>query len=194
MIETTRRHLYLAGFMGTGKSVIGREVARRLGWGFIDLDDFIVALCHRTIPQIFELEGEAVFRNLEARALRLAVVSPHSVISLGGGTPLRQGNANIIRATGRTWYLMARTDVIWDRVRFESSRRPLLRALLRSPVAAGATVEDFRAVADPLLQSRNTAYSQIADFELDTSDGTVGSLAARIVEQFEMTSRRGLQG
>jgi len=192
MFETTRRHLYLAGFMGTGKSTIGREVARRLGWGHVDLDEFITSLCHRSIADIFESEGEPAFRIIEARALRLAVMSPHSVISLGGGTPIRRDNANIIRSTGRCWLLKAGLDVIWERVRQAESRRPLLSGISRGKDANGSTLQDFVMVVEPLLQRRMESYAQIADSVLDTSAGSADFLAGKIVDEFNAIVSRGV--
>lgn len=193
MFETTRRHLYLAGFMGTGKTAIGRAVAAKLGWGFIDLDEFIISICNQSIPEIFANEGEVVFRDLESRALRLAVISPHSVISLGGGTPIRRGNASIIRATGRCWLLTADLKVIWERVRSEASRRPLLSEIPRSSDIDGPSFEDFRASVEPLIRTRNDAYAGIADFTVDTSVGSIEKVSSRIVDEFNSGIARGIE-
>jgi shikimate kinase len=191
MFETTRRHIYLAGFMGTGKSTIGREVARRLGWGHVDLDEYITSKCHRSIADIFESEGEHSFRIIEARALRLAVISPHSVISLGGGTPIRRDNARIIKSTGRCWLLKAELAVIWERVRHAESRRPLLAGILRGKEAERPTLQDFEAVVSPLLERRMMAYSQVADSVIDTSAGSVDHLAGTIVDEYNAIVNRG---
>lgn len=193
MFETTRRHLFLAGFMGTGKSAIGREVAARLGWGFVDLDQLVVTLCHRSIPEIFEHEGEDAFRNYESRALRLAVISPHSVIALGGGTPMRRGNANIIRATGRTWLLTAKVEVIWARVRHETSQRPLLAGIAGASGPEGPTRDEFRGVIEPLMRAREEAYSRISDHVLDSSDKPIGDLADQILDEFTTSAISGVR-
>lgn len=184
MIETTRRHIFLAGFMGTGKTTIGRIVANRLGCGFIDLDAFIESMCHRRVRDIFRVEGEPVFRDYEARALRLASVSPHSVIALGGGTPLRRANAHVIRATGRTWLLTATLEAIWLRVRDGIESRPLIAGSAGARKGSDLTFEEFASIARPLLESRRPAYDAIASFTIDTSRDPADSVAARIVEQF----------
>ncbi len=191
MLETTRRHVFLAGFMGTGKTVVGREVAQRLGWGFIDLDEFIVSICRHTIPEIFQTEGEVSFRDSESRALRLAVISPHSVIALGGGTPMRQANANIVCATGRCWLLTASWDVIWQRVYGEVARRPMLAPLASRSGTDGPGLEEFRAFAGPLMEQRDAAYKGIADHSLDTSVGSIENLAMRIVDETTLGVSRG---
>lgn len=182
MFETTRRHVFLAGFMGTGKTAVGRALADRLGWGFIDLDEMIESASHKPIPAMFRVEGEEAFRNFESRALRLAVTSPHSVIALGGGTPLRKGNASIIRATGRTWLLTATWDVIWKRVRYNLNERPLLAKLILELGEKEPTLEQFIAFATPILDSRVDAYRQVADYTLDTSNSSVDELAGNIVK------------
>lgn len=182
MFETTRRHIFLAGFMGTGKTAVGRALADRLGWGFIDLDEMIESTCHRSIPEIFRIDGAEAFRNYESRALRLAVISHHSVIALGGGTPLRKGNANIIRATGRTWLLTATWDVIWERVRIRLPERPLLAGLIRESPEKEPTLAQFVAYATPILDGRAEAYRQVADYTLDTSKSPVDELAGNIVK------------
>lgn len=185
MFETTRRHIFLTGFMGTGKSAIGRAVASKLGWGFIDLDGLIESMCHRSVPEIFRLEGETAFRNYESRALRLAVISPHSVIALGGGTPLRQDNANIIRATGRVWHLTASWDAIWNRVRASLDGRPMLADVSRITAGREPSLQEFVAFAEPMLDSRDVAYRRVADHTIDTSDITVDQLARTIAENIQ---------
>jgi len=186
LFETTRRHLFLAGFMGTGKTVVGGAVAKRLGWAFIDLDDMIVSLCQRSIPDIFRLEGEDAFRLHEARALRLAVISHHSVIALGGGTPMLTPNANIIRATGRCWLLTASCTDIWARVRGNLAERPLLSELVSSSGAGQAQFERFLAIVQPVMQQRKRAYSLVADHELATSGLSIEELAQRITNEFHL--------
>lgn len=182
MFETTRRHIFLTGFMGTGKSAVGRAVAAKLGWSFVDLDEFIESMCRRSIPEIFRIEGETAFRNYESRALRLIVISPHSVIALGGGTPLRQDNANIIRATGRAWHLTASWEAIWERVRPHLGDRPMLADLIRISDVREPSLQEFIAFAKPILDSREVAYRRIAEHTVDTSDATLDQLARTIVE------------
>ena len=182
MFETTRRHIFLAGFMGTGKTAVGRALADRLGWGFIDLDEMIESACHRSIPDIFRLDGEEAFRNYESRALRLAVISPHSVIAIGGGTPLRKDNANVIRATGRTWLLTATWEVIWRRVSADLNARPVFAQLARELGGSQPTLEQFAAFAAPILERRAEAYRVVADHTLDTSKSPVDELTENIMK------------
>lgn len=190
MFETTRRHLFLAGFMGTGKTAVGRLVAQRLGWTFIDLDEMVESLQHRSIADIFKIEGEEAFRLHESRALRLAVISPHSVIALGGGTPLANANANIISATGRCWLLTASLEQIWERIQSEVALRPLLTSVAQSGNVDLTGYEGFIAVAGPLAEKRNQAYLRVADHTLDTTGKSVDLLAKQIVDEFEFNTAK----
>lgn len=168
--------------MGTGKSAVGRAVAAKLGWSFIDLDEFVESMCHRSIPELFRIEGETAFRKYESRALRLTVISPRSVIALGGGTPLRLANASIIRATGWAWHLTASWDVIWNRVRANLGVRPMLAEVIRNTGVREPSLQEFIALAQPMLDSREVAYRRIADHTIDTSDKTIDQLARTIAE------------
>ncbi|HWO58251.1 MAG TPA: shikimate kinase [bacterium] len=190
MFETTRRHIYLAGFMGTGKTAVGERLAARLGWHFIDLDAMIVALRHRGIPEIFRSEGESGFRHLESRALRLAAVSPHTVIALGGGTPLRPANVNVVRATGRCWLLTAEPGAIWDRVRHTLAERPLLADVTTLSGDDAARRRRFEEVIAPLLAERRAAYERIADFTIDTTRLSVDEVVSRIESDFHAATQR----
>ncbi len=184
MFDTSRRHILLAGFMGTGKSAVGRALAKRLDCGSVDLDEMITSLCRRSISDIFKLEGEATFRQHESRALRLAVISPHSVIALGGGTPLLPANANIIRATGRCWLLTAAWEAIWERVRGNIAERPILAEFAQMLQTDEMQYEDFVRAAKAVLEKRSYAYAHVADHVIDTSGRTIDDVARQIVEEF----------
>ena len=106
---SNRRRVFLLGFMGAGKTTIGRRVAGRLGWTFTDLDETIAARQQRSISRIFADEGEAAFRQYERAALEevLAVTAERSaVIALGGGTMAQPGNNKLVQdANGITVWL-----------------------------------------------------------------------------------------
>lgn len=143
--------IYLTGFMGSGKSTVGRRLANDLSWAFVDLDETIKARVGFSIPRIFSERGESGFRELESRCLRLeAEREEPAVIATGGGAVLDVGNRQLMDASGLTFWLHPSFEVISARLS-ESSRakRPLFsdeekaRALYRQrlPVYRTATHE-----------------------------------------------------
>jgi len=148
--------LYLTGFMGSGKTTIGRLVADRLGWDFIDLDTEIEAGEGATIAQIFELRGEAEFRRLETGMLqkvmgKIARVAP-SVVALGGGTFAQPVNRDMLTGHGISVWLDCPLETIEERIG-EAGLRPLAR-----------DAQQFRR----LYAERRPAYEQ-ADFRVDAN-------------------------
>ena len=180
-ISYGKRHLYLAGFMGTGKSAVGNLVARKLQRIFYDLDDVVVDMTNRSVDQIFRVEGETAFRQYEAKALRSIVVSAGAVIALGGGAPTIPVVADIMRQTGRTVLLTADWPAIWRRIKDDGSR-PLV-----SPVTGDSGPESperferFVAHADLIWQSRLSLFHAVADWTIDTSELACEEVADQIV-------------
>jgi len=97
--------LFLTGFMGSGKTSVGRILAARLGWGFVDLDEEIERRAGMSVRRIFETQGEGEFRRLEGEALRQAVERDEVVVATGGGTVAFEGNARLLHAAGVTVWL-----------------------------------------------------------------------------------------
>ena len=156
----------LAGFMGSGKSTVGREIARHLGRQFIDLDRAIERLAGQAISRIFEESGEDGFRDWEHAALReQAECSPGTrdiVLALGGGTYAFERNRDLLRSFAVTIWLDSDPETLWERVR-DASHRPLAQdreAFLR------------------LHASRQESYAK-ADFRIDAS-GSPEEIATRI--------------
>jgi shikimate kinase len=155
--------LYLVGFMGSGKSTVGRGVARHLGWRFADLDEDVEAKAQMPISRIFETEGEDSFRKLETEMLRWRVQDIARgvpwVIALGGGCFAREDNFDIIQNHGISIWLDAPLEMIFARVA-GSTHRPLAK-----------DPEQFR----HLYEERRPAYER-ADFRIEIGPG--GSPAA----------------
>lgn len=126
-----QRRLYLIGFMGSGKTYIGRRLAGALHLPFLDLDDYLEVRTGRSISRIFEEEGEAAFRSLEAAALRDTERYAAAVIACGGGTPCYRDNMHWMNAHGVTIYLRTPVTLLVDRLIDETAHRPLLRGLDR---------------------------------------------------------------
>jgi shikimate kinase len=141
--------VFLIGYRGTGKSIVGRRVAQALGWRALDMDETIEASQGRTIRQIFEAEGEAAFRRLEAALLREISGGTQQVIATGGGIVLDVGNRRLLRASGHVVWLTADARCLWQRIQADpgsGQRRPDLS------VGGLAEVEELLRVREPLYR------------------------------------------
>ncbi len=121
--------IYLIGFMGSGKSTIGRNLANKLGWSFVDLDRKIEATTGKTIAEIFSAYGEEWFRNVESEVLRSVGSLSDTVISTGGGAPCHGDNMDFMIETGLTIYLKMSAEQLKRRLANSSGERPLLKGL-----------------------------------------------------------------
>ena len=129
----------LTGFMGSGKTTVGRILADALGCPFLDLDDLIVKKAGKSIPDIFAQDGEPAFRQLEARLLRQTVEKygeSTAVLSLGGGAILAPASAMLVHEKTVCIYLRATLDTLLSRLAGESAGRPLADASLAERLAA----------------------------------------------------------
>ena len=159
--------LVLTGFMGSGKTTVGREVARRLGWPFVDLDEQIESRAGSTVREIFESHGEKHFRELERQALGLALELDPLVLAAGGGTLTHPASLEEARAGSVIVWLHPSFATIVRRV---GGRGKESRPMFRDEAAALA-----------LYRERLAAYST-ADLTVDISDGESPSeVASRIL-------------
>lgn len=158
-------NIVLIGFMGTGKSAVGRNLARRLDARHLDTDAEIEREAGRAIPQIFADEGEAVFRARESALLsslappELGAGGSSLILSTGGGTPLRAENVALLRRIGLVVWLRPSPETILARVHKDLHERPLLASHAADPLGR------IRA----LLAEREAHYAEAADYQLDTS-------------------------
>jgi shikimate kinase len=127
-LPQTLRRIVLTGFMGAGKSTIGRLLAERLAWEFLDLDAHIEARTGTTIPEIFSRHGESHFRRKESAALASALSRTSTVLALGGGAPEEITNRLLIEQTPSTLaiFLDAPFPVLFDRCMLQEIGRPVL--------------------------------------------------------------------
>jgi shikimate kinase len=127
-LDPSLQRLILTGFMGAGKSTIGRLLAARLGWDFLDLDAHLEQRTGTTIAEIFALHGEARFRRLESSALASALSLRNTVIALGGGTPEGLTNRLLLEQTPGTLtvFLDAPFPILFDRCVLQDIARPIL--------------------------------------------------------------------
>lgn len=143
--------LFLIGYMASGKTTLGRALARRIGYNFIDLDFYIEQRYRKRIPEIFAELGEERFRDLEARMLREAGEFCDTVVSCGGGTPCFGDNMDYMLSAGTTVWLDSTVERICERIKVAKSRRPLLE---------GKNDEELRQFVEAHLAERLPYYSR----------------------------------
>lgn len=161
-------HVFLVGFMCSGKSTVGRLLAPLLDRPFLDLDRLIEAEVGPLVP-FFAREGEAAFRALETRMLREALPREPAVIATGGGTPCTPGNMDVMRAGGTVVLLDVTMDALMPRVERAGGDRPLLLGL------RGA---ELRERVSSLLADREGCYAK-ADITV-YADDPPSQVAARV--------------
>ena len=161
------RTIVLAGFMGTGKSSVGRRLAARLGREFVDTDALIERDAGTSITRIFADRGEAEFRAREKRAVAVAVGEDGRVVAVGGGAILDGENLAAMKAGGPVVCLTARPEIVLARVAHDTGR-----PLLQGP----QPLETIRG----LMAERADAYAQ-ADVTIDTSDLTPDEVVERLL-------------
>lgn len=144
--------IFLVGFMGSGKTTLGRPLATRLNYDFIDLDRAIETGEGRTISEIFATDGEAHFRALERKYLERVIAQyKTAVISTGGGTPCFGENMALMNAHGITVYLKIAPRMLANR---------LLAAKVRRPLVEGKSPEELLRYIEETLTERETYYGQ----------------------------------
>jgi shikimate kinase len=163
-------NVILVGFMGAGKSSVGRILARRLGRCFVETDDLIIAKEGVSIPEIFATKGEAYFRAAEDEALELLTLKRGEVIATGGGLPCREGRPAALRALGTVVWLSGDFDTLYDRA-LRGGDRPML---------AGRTREDVAR----LYRSREPFYCE-ADLAVETTVLGPDQVAARVLHALQ---------
>lgn len=180
--ETVTRMLpnfVLIGFMGCGKSTIGRRLAGLTGHRFLDTDDAIVDAHHLSIPDIFSQLGEERFRDLEEKVIEDLVGVAGIVLSSGGGAILRESNRDALKKIGIVIWLDADPEILFERAT-RTSKRPLLNT------------EDPRKTFDSLLATRRQIYESLADVHFDSTHTEQDEVARKVLEEaMRFRSRRG---
>lgn len=122
------KNIILVGYMGCGKTTVGKNLARVCEWSFVDTDEWIEEQQGRSISEIFASDGEAAFRDMETAVLRemLAGKKEGFILSTGGGMPVREENRALLKQIGRVFYLQAEPETIYERVKGDTTR-PLLQ-------------------------------------------------------------------
>jgi len=163
----------LVGLPGSGKSTVGRQLARRLQLPFFDSDHVIEERLGYSIREAFERDGEAYFRDMEEAVLDELSQNPRAVISTGGGAVLRPGTRQRLHSRGQVVYLKSTPDELFRRLRHDVNR-PLLQ--VADPLTR---LRDLYTVRDPL-------YRETAHFVIETGRPSVGTLVNMIVMQLDL--------
>lgn len=145
------RSIILLGYMCSGKTTVGRPLAKVLGCRFYDLDWYIEERFHKRIPQMFAEDGEDVFRRREANMLREVAEFEDIVLSLGGGAPCHSGNMEYMNQVGTTIYLQATTETLQKHISLSRGVRPLLK---------DKSGDELQAFIEEQLKEREPYYLQ----------------------------------
>ena len=154
----------LTGFMGSGKSTVGRLLADALGCPFLDLDDLIVKKAGKSIPQIFAEDGEPAFRRLEARLLRQTVekyAETTAVLALGGGAVTTPASASLLHEKSVCIYLRATLDTLQSRLAGETAGRPLADDAMASRLAEREPI--YEETAHVIIDTDGLSPDEVAD-------------------------------
>lgn len=149
----------LIGYMGAGKTTVGKALAADLGLTLYDLDWYITMRYHRSVPEIFAERGEEGFRDLERRMLHEVAEFENVVVSCGGGTPCFYDNMEYMNSLADTVYLKADPEVLAQHLKMGKGKRPLIE---------GKTPEELETYIQESLQAREPYYSQ-AKYTIDIS-------------------------
>lgn len=151
-------NIVLIGFMGCGKSTVGKKLAEKLNYCFCDVDRVIERDNKKSISEIFETHGEEYFRELETKTVKELITTVNNcIVSVGGGLPIKEGNREVLKELGTVVFLKVRKETILKRLEFDKSR-PLLAS------------EDKEKKIDELLQFREPIYTAAADIIVEVDD------------------------
>ena len=178
-----RPNIFITGFSGTGKSSVGLDVARRLGWRFVDTDDLIVERARKPIERIFAEDGEAEFRRLERECLAAVAGGERQVVSTGGGICEDRRNRELMEANGIVVCLEARPETIHARLEAEQQE-----------AGANTAVRPMLAGSDPLerirsLKAKRQFNYTLAHWTVHTDGLSVGEAAQEVVEAWNVLSK-----
>ncbi len=164
------KHIILIGFMGSGKSTLGKKLSGEFELPFVDMDEYIERKEGRTISTIFAEDGEAYFRSLETEVLEELLGSDEKkIVSLGGGTPLRAENRELMKQGGYSIFLKVDPEEAYNRLKGDT-HRPLLQ------------VENPRERICDLLGIRNPVYEGAADYVLSEQKKSVDEIMTELIK------------
>ena len=163
-------HVILIGFMGAGKSTVGRCLSKKTSWSLFDTDQLIEEQAGMSISRIFEIRGEEEFRRLETETIRYLMDKEEDwILSAGGGMPLRQENRILLRSAGQVVYLKVHPETVLCRLRGDTTR----------PLLAGGNV---RKKVEELLGWRGPIYEEAAHVTVRADDRSPEDIAEEIMD------------
>lgn len=168
-MKKKKNNIILIGFMGAGKSSVGTYLANALSMKFVDTDNEIEKRCQMTISEMFKSKGEEVFRLMETNLLsEYQETLNQTVLSTGGGMPLRKENARLLREVGFVIFLKTSKEVTYQRLKSDTTR-PLLQC--ENPLGA----------IEQMLKIRVPIYEACADMVLETKDKSIDKIVQEII-------------
>jgi shikimate kinase len=170
-------NLILVGMMGSGKTTMGRSLARHLGKTFVDSDEEIIKRTGVTIPHVFDVEGEAGFRVRETTAIADIVQRDNIVLATGGGAVLAEQNRALLQLNGIVIYLKASVHDLWQRTRHDRNR-PLLQ-----------TADPYAKLAE-LHHLRDPIYQEVADIVVLSGKRSVHALMLHLVDEINLLKEK----
>lgn len=160
-MENRRENIYLIGPRASGKSSVGRALAARLDWNFLDMDEEIVSRAGRSISAIVAAQGWEGFRREESSLLREIKDGEKLIVATGGGIVERERNREILQKAGKVFFLSGDVAVFKDRLRRDDDRE------MRPSLSQLGSADEF----DRIMQKRLPLYFQCADYVLDANSG-----------------------
>lgn len=151
------KNIILIGYMGSGKTTVGKKLVKLMGYTFLDTDELIEQQQGRTISEIFAADGEEAFREMETKLLEqmLEEKKEQLVISTGGGMPLREENRTLLAGLGAVFYLKLEPETVYSRIK-DDTKRPLLQC--DNPLAR---IKEMLAVRGPIYESATQNIIQV---------------------------------
>lgn len=175
-MQNSTNNIFLVGLMGSGKTTIGRSLAKKLNLRFLDADQEIETRTGASIPLIFEIEGEASFRQREADVIRDLTAQQGIVLATGGGAVLNETSRQLLRERGTVIYLRASVASILQRTSHDKNR-PLLKTA------------DPRAKIEALSRERAPLYQEVAHIIIETGRPNVHSVVQNILTQLQSNTK-----
>lgn len=170
-------NVYLIGFMGTGKSTVARNLAKKYHFHVAEMDEEIAEKEKKSIPQIFSEYGEAYFRNIETEYLKELQTVKNKVVSCGGGVFLREENVKLMKKSGEVVLLTASPEVIYERVKNDNSR-PLLKG------------RKTKEAIKELMDERQKRYEEAADIIVSTDGKSPEEICEEIMKKLKRAKER----